>query len=248
MRRNANYVICSAILLLFSGISAWAVLPAASSATIRLTDPLSTGSSQPGDTFTAILESPLVVSDRIVAEAGTRVIGQVISVTSSGRLQRPAMITVRLIAVDDNDARFQLRTGDLTVKEDSHAPRNILIIGGSAASGAVMGASGGGRGALLGGLLGAGAGTAGAYLTGKKEIVLPSETLLTFHVNSVQISARELARLQRVRVRSDHEPRLRDRHEFHCHSHHHEHDEDGYRRAENHEHEDEDECEDRDDD
>ncbi|PYU30613.1 MAG: hypothetical protein DMG28_18305 [Acidobacteria bacterium] len=38
----------------------------------------------------------------------------------------------------------------------------------------------------------------GAYLTGKREIVLPSETLLTFHVTSVKISPKELSRLQRA--------------------------------------------------
>lgn len=62
----------------------------------------------------------------------------------------------------------------------------------------IGGAAAGGRGAVIGALAGAAAGTAGAYLTGKREIVVPAETLLTFHVNSVSISPKELARLQRV--------------------------------------------------
>src|SRR5207245_1308495 len=81
----------------------------------------------------------------------------------------------------------------------SHATRNLLIIGGSAGAGAVIGgAAGGGKGAAIGAAAGAGAGTVGAYLTGKREIMLPSETLLTFHVTSVKISPKELSRLQRA--------------------------------------------------
>ena len=47
--------------------------------------------------------------------------------------------------------------------------------------GALIGAlAGGGKGALIGGPVGAGAGTAVAFLTGKKDIHLRPETLLTF--------------------------------------------------------------------
>lgn len=46
------------------------------SASVRLDSTLSTGSTQPGDNFTATLDSPLVVNDRIVAERGERVQGR----------------------------------------------------------------------------------------------------------------------------------------------------------------------------
>jgi hypothetical protein len=61
--------------------------------------------------------------------------------------------------------------------------RDVALIGGGAAAGAVLGGvAGGGKGAAIGGVIGAGAGTATAYFTGKKEIVLPVETILTFNV------------------------------------------------------------------
>lgn len=62
----------------------------------------------------------------------------------------------------------------------------------------IGGATGGGKGAAIGAATGAGVGTLAAFLTGKREIKLPSETLLTFQLNSVTISPKELARLQRV--------------------------------------------------
>ncbi len=166
---------------------------------VRLIDTLSSESSQPGDSFTATLAEPLVVGDRIVAQKDARVSGQVREVVSSGRLSRPALMTLTLKSVQSRSSRYPIETGNLTIKASSHATRNLLIIGGAAGAGAAIGgAAGGGKGAAIGAAAGAGAGTVGAYLSGKREIVLPAETLLTFHVTSVTISPKELSRLQRV--------------------------------------------------
>lgn len=182
-----------------------------STVTMRLNDTLSSGSAQPGDSFTGTLAAPLVVGDRIVAGEGTPVIGQVTEAVSSGRLKRPALLTLRLRSTNVGHGGVPMQTGDLTVKAGSHGPRDVLIIGGSAAAGSAIGAAvGGGKGAAIGAGAGAGAGVLGAYLSGKQEIVLPSETLLTFHVNSVTISPKELASLQRVSHPAEYEPRLQE--------------------------------------
>ena len=55
------------------------------------------------------------------------------------------------------------------------------MIGGGAGGGALIGGlAGGGKGALIGGLIGAGAGTAGAAFTGNKDVVIPSESNISF--------------------------------------------------------------------
>src|SRR5712692_8517184 len=188
-----------AVVLFLCGLAGSPAAQTRATVSVRLVDTLSSESSQPGDSFTATLAGPLVVGDRIVAQKGARVTGQVREVVSSGRLSRPALMTVSLERVESWSRRYPIETGNLTIKASSHATRNLLIIGGAAGAGAVIGgAAGGGKGAAVGAVAGASAGTVGAYLTGKREIVLPSETLLTFHVNSVQISPKELARLQRV--------------------------------------------------
>jgi hypothetical protein len=120
-------------------------------------------------------------------------------VISSGRLKRPALITLSLHSVQSRSRSYPIETGDLTIKADSHATRNLVIIGGSAGAGAVIGgATAGGKGAAVGAATGAGVGALAAFLTGKLEIELPSETVLNFRINSVIISPKELARLQRV--------------------------------------------------
>ena len=67
----------------------------------------------------------------------------------------------------------------------SHKKRNLALIGGGSGGGALIGAlAGGGTGALIGAGAGAAAGAAGAYATGKKDIYLPAETLLTFRLDA----------------------------------------------------------------
>ena len=57
----------------------------------------------------------------------------------------------------------------------------MKVIGGTAAVGAFIGAlAGGGKGAAIGAGAGAGAGTAGAAATGKKDVRLPAEAVVSF--------------------------------------------------------------------
>ena len=186
-------------LVLLFGLAGSTAAQTRATVSVRLIDALSSESTQPGDSFTATLAEPLFVGDRMVAQKDARVTGQVREVVSSGRLSRPALLTLSLKRVQSRSGWYPIATGNLTIKASSHATRNLLIIGGAAGLGAAMGgAAGGGKGAVIGAAAGAGAGTAGAYLTGKREIMLPSETLLTFHVTSVAISQKELSRLQRA--------------------------------------------------
>lgn len=200
-----------ALVLLASGRCGIAAAQTPTTVSVHLVDAVSSENSKAGDRFTATLAEPLIINGRIVARKDARVTGQVREAVSSGRLSRPALITLSLTGVQTRSGQYPVATGDLTVKADSHAKRDVLIIGGSSGAGAAIGgAAGGGKGAALGALIGAGAGTAGAYLTGKREIVLPAETLLTFHVNSVTISPKQLARLQPFGDEADSSPRTSD--------------------------------------
>ncbi len=165
---------------LVAGLSAeaqGASIPPGTQIQIRLLDKLDTGEAKPGQSFSATVAQPVVVGGRTVLARGARVSGQVMEVVSSGRLKKPASITLELTRV----AGTSLRTQPLRIDEKSHLVRNAELIGGGAGAGALIGGlAGGKKGALIGAAVGAGAGTATAYMTGKKEIVLPAEMALTF--------------------------------------------------------------------
>jgi hypothetical protein len=79
----------------------------------------------------------------------------------------------------------ELSTNTWSMKGESHKKRNLEMLGGGAAAGAVIGAlTGGKKGAAIGGAVGAGGGTGVAAATGKKEIQLAPETKLTFKLTS----------------------------------------------------------------
>ncbi len=190
-------IVAAAMLVLAGASGAWAQTPG--SATVRLVDSLSTENARAGDSFTATLAEPLVMNGRVVAPKDARVTGRVVEAVSSGRLKKPALITLQLDSVQSSSGRYPLATEAMTIKQDSHTTRNVVIIGGTTAAGAVIGGvAGGGKGAAIGAASGAGVGTLAAFLTGKKEISLPSETALTFHLTSVNVSARDLSRPPRV--------------------------------------------------
>ncbi len=147
-------------------------IPTGTPVQVRLTDKLETGVTRQGQTFSGTVAQPLVVGGRTILAQGTRVKGRVADVVSSGRLERPASITLELMEPTSQPLRIDGK---------SHVVRNTELIGGGTAAGALIGAiAGGKKGAAIGAAVGAGAGTTTAYMTGKKEIVLPAETLLTF--------------------------------------------------------------------
>jgi len=144
---------------------------------VRLLERLDTDETRTGQRFSAVLEEPVRLDKRTVLAKGTTVKGTVTEVVSPGPLKRPASFTLQLTGLGNSKAA----TEPLQIGGESHAARNIALIGGGAASGAILGGiAGGGKGALVGTAIGAGAGTGAAYLTGKRELVLPSETELTF--------------------------------------------------------------------
>ena len=90
-------------------------LPSGTEVEVRLMDELTTENAEPGDTFTATLMRSVVVNGRRVVARDTTVQGRVVEAVSSGRLKRPASITLELTHAGAADA------GDRT----PHARRQV---------------------------------------------------------------------------------------------------------------------------
>ena len=153
---------------------------------VRLLDRLDTGDAKEGQFFSATLAEPVSLGGKKVLARGTRVHGQIVETVSSGRLQRPASITLTLTGIN----KVPVQTRPLQIDGKSHVARNTALLGGGAAAGALVGAvAAGGKGALIGTAVGASAGTDAAYLTGKREIVLAPETELDFVIEDRHVPA-----------------------------------------------------------
>lgn len=179
------------LLLLFPmALSSFAQAPSGGmEVKVRLLEELDTSKAKAGQLFSATVAEPVVSGKRTILSRGTAVQGRVTDVIRSGRLHQPGSFTLVLTNVIGTRSSNVFQSQSLQVDGKSHAVRNVALIGGGAAAGAVLGGvADGKKGAVIGAGVGAAAGTATAYLTGKKELVLPVETLLVFVVNAESLA------------------------------------------------------------
>jgi hypothetical protein len=154
-------------------------IPSGTSVSVRLGQTISSAKARAGDTWAGTLRQDIVVDGRMVARRGDPVRGRVVDAKASGRLSGTALLALQLTSING----APVTTSTVSLKGGSHKGRDAGAIGGTAAAGAIIGAlAGGGKGAAIGAGAGAGVGTAGAAATGKKDIRIPVETILTFRV------------------------------------------------------------------
>jgi hypothetical protein len=148
---------------------------------VRIDKALDTRRSRAGDQFHAALAAPVLVHGSVVLPRGTEFTGHITQSDASGRLKGRAVIAVTLDSFRLKGKEYRIHTGNVERLSAAHKRRNLGFIGGGTGLGAALGAiAGGGKGALIGAAAGAAAGTAGAAATGKLEVGISAESLLTF--------------------------------------------------------------------
>jgi hypothetical protein len=160
-------------------------VPAGTVVRVRLTRELDTVRNRPGDAFSATLDSPVNVDGMDALPKNTVFHGRLTEAKASGRLRGRAVLAGELDSFELRGATYRIATSIASRASSSHRKRNLIAIGGGSATGAAIGAiAGGGVGALIGAGAGAAAGTGGAALTGRKNVYLPVETVLSFRLKS----------------------------------------------------------------
>ncbi len=165
-------------------------LPSGTPIRVRLDQDLGSKISQPGDSFSATVADDVLVHGEVVIPKESRADGTVIDAKPLGRFKGGALLAIKLERVHTRWGSYPVATSTIDRAEQGKGKRSAAFIGGGAGVGALIGGiAGGGKGAAIGLLAGGGAGTAGSAFSGNKQIVLPAETLLTFHLDhSVHIT------------------------------------------------------------
>lgn len=158
---------------------------------VRMNQTITSGNARVGDQFTTTTVVPVYASGIEVIPAGSEIIGRVVTVTRAARKSKAGTIGVHFVSLRLPTGIARAINGDLTDVADnsvtadnegevsgrSAMKRNVVFIGGGAATGALIGAiAGGGKGAGIGAIVGGGLGTAGAVFSKGNEAEVKSGT------------------------------------------------------------------------
>jgi hypothetical protein len=168
------------------------VIPAGTALSIRLTDPLDTGTNKAGDTFKGVLDDDLVADGMVVAPRGSSVTGRIANLVQSGRVQGRAQLSIALRSIDIRGVEYPIQTNTVSFEAESTKKKDAAKVGIGAGIGAAIGAiAGGGKGAAIGAAVGGGAGGATVLATRGNEIKLAPEHQLKFTLrNDVRVTQR----------------------------------------------------------
>ncbi len=158
---------------------------------VRMNQNISSETARVGDQFTTTVVVPVYASGIEVIPAGSEITGRISSVDRAARKSKAGTLGVHFVSLRLPTGIARAINGDLTdvtadnvnadnegeVSGRSATKRNVVFIGGGAATGALIGAiAGGGKGAGIGAGVGAGLGVAGALFSKGHEAVVKSGT------------------------------------------------------------------------
>lgn len=156
--------------------------PAGTRVQVSITQTLSASRNNAGDGFSGVLAAPVETADgAVVFPRGANVSGTVVAAKGRGRFKGAGDLGIEVSSIDG----VAVSTSEYEKAAKGKGKRSAAMIGGGAGLGALIGGlAGGGKGAAIGALAGGGAGTAGAAYTGNKDVVIPSESVVTFRLTA----------------------------------------------------------------
>jgi hypothetical protein len=156
-------------------------IPSGTPVIVRMIDGVDSQRDPTGATFRASVDEPVVVNGQTIIPRNSDALVKLVQAQQSGRMTGKAALTLALQQVSINGRMVDTYTEAVTQTSGSKGRKTAAETGGGAVLGTVIGAlAGGGRGAAIGALGGGAAGAGVAVATGGEKVQVPSETRLTF--------------------------------------------------------------------
>jgi hypothetical protein len=161
------------------------VVPAGTAITVKVSQGLSSKTSQTGTPFTGVVVNSVSGGGKVAIPANSTVQGTIVTAKAKGKVKGEGVLELALTQVSIKGHSYPLQTSVWSQTEKGKGKRTAATTGGGAAGGALIGGlAGGGKGAAIGAGVGAAAGFIGGGLTGNKQIEVPAESALTFTLSA----------------------------------------------------------------
>jgi len=166
--------------------SNWPVeLAAGTNIVVRMIEGVDSEVNRVGQSFAASLDAPITVNGQTVVPRGADAVVRLVDAKESGKFTGRSSLTLELVSLKLNGRVIDLNTQTVSQESSSRGERTAKVTAGTAAVGAIIGAiAGGGSGAAIGAAAGGAAGAGSQVITGGQRVKVPSETRLTFVLDS----------------------------------------------------------------
>jgi hypothetical protein len=156
-------------------------LPAGTNLVVRMIDGVNSEVNRVGQTFAASLDEPVMVNGSPAIPRGADVVVKLVDSKESGTFTGRSELTLNLVSVKVNGRMVDLNTQTVSRESQARGKDTATRAAGVGVAGAVIGAiAGGGKGAVIGAAAGGAAGAGSEVITKGPKVKIPSETRLTF--------------------------------------------------------------------
>jgi hypothetical protein len=162
-------------------------MPAGTNLVVRMIDGVDSEVARVGQTFSASLDQPVldVSGQNVLIPRGADVVVKLVDEKESGTFTGRAGLTLNLQSIKVDGRMVEVNTQSISRVGNSQGTETAKRTGAGAIVGAGIGAIlGGGKGAAAGAAVGGAAGAGTQVLTKGQKVKIPSETRLTFVLDS----------------------------------------------------------------
>jgi hypothetical protein len=158
-------------------------LPIGTLVRVRISEPIDTGKTKPGTLFQATVANDVYAGQALAVPRGAVIQGKVIDISKAGATTGHASVALNLNTLTLGGQSYPLATDNWTSASAGKGAYTAGNTVGGAALGAIIGGIvGRGPGAAIGAVAGGATGVAASAATPGPRVVLPPESMLTFHL------------------------------------------------------------------